>query len=115
MTTHAAPGGAPIPCMGDGCRICQLIDPASPHYREDYRRLFHPEEFPGEPWIESPPPTLPSNPTAAESLGLVARMRACPHWRARSDCGCGVNGCAIGKGRDGLVSHADCFACLSGV
>lgn len=40
------------------CRICQLIDPSSPHYREEYRRLYVPEDFPDAP-APPPPFTLP--------------------------------------------------------
>lgn len=52
-------------------------------------------------------------PTSAETMALIARMKACPHWVKRTDCGCGVNQCLAGKGKDGLVGHRDCFACLS--
>ena len=45
-------------------------------------------------------------------LARIAAMKACPDWVASSDCGCGNNRCALGKGRDGVVSHQDCFACL---
>jgi hypothetical protein len=46
---HVASNGAITPCMLERfgrCRICELIDRDGPHYRESYRRLFHPEEFP---------------------------------------------------------------------
>ncbi len=48
------------------------------------------------------------------AMKWIARMRACPHFEASSECGCGVNRCRLGKGKDGLVSHADCRACLGG-
>lgn len=64
MTEHVAPGMAPIPCLKErfgSCPTCELLDPASPRYREGYRRLFHPEEFP-----ESPaPPPVPAPPAVA--------------------------------------------------
>ncbi len=31
------------------CRICELIDPASPSYSPGMRRMYHPEEFPDQP------------------------------------------------------------------
>lgn len=46
------------------------------------------------------------------TLALLARMKSCPHWQAASDCGCGHNRCAAGKGNQGVVSHRDCFHCL---
>jgi hypothetical protein len=48
----------------------------------------------------------------SKTVALLDRMRACPNFVRRSDCGCGVNECRAGKGCTGLVSHADCFACL---
>lgn len=53
-------------------------------------------------------PTMP----AVLSISLVFQMKACPHWVARTNCGCGVNECRAGKGNAGLVSHNDCFVCL---
>lgn len=52
MSEHRAAGREPIPCHakeGLRCRICELIDRDGPHYQESYRRLFHPEEFGGDP------------------------------------------------------------------
>lgn len=50
---------------------------------------------------------------ARESIALVERMKACPHWIPETECGCGgLARCALGRGRDGLVNHHDCFACL---
>lgn len=54
----------------------------------------------------------PSRPSAQTTINLIAEMKGCPHWVARSDCGCGVNVCRAGKGKAGLVSHADCQVCL---
>lgn len=51
-------------------------------------------------------------PAPAQVAANIARMKACPHWEASSACGCGNNICRIGKGRAGVVSHADCFTCL---
>lgn len=64
---HRTPDGETIRCNAGtprGCRICELIDPASPHYREDYRRRFHPEEFP------DPAPVAPS--TGGPSIARLA-------------------------------------------
>jgi hypothetical protein len=57
--------------------------------------------------------TAADPPRPTEVAALIARMKACPHWRATSACGCGLNLCAAGKGKGGVVSHADCFACLA--
>lgn len=51
-----------MPCQLDShgrCAICHRIDPASPGYSSDYRRLFHPEEFPAGPEPEPPRPAEP--------------------------------------------------------
>lgn len=54
-----------------------------------------------------------ATPACGETLAMLARMKKCPNWVARSDCGCGVNECRVGKGKAGLVSRQDCFACLA--
>lgn len=51
--------------------------------------------------------------TASETIALIARMKSCEHWEATSDCGCSANICKAGKGKEGIVNHADCFACLT--
>ena len=53
-----------------------------------------------------------ARPSIAASLSLWGRIRACPHWTKSTDCGCGVNECALGKGDRGRVGHHDCFECL---
>jgi hypothetical protein len=59
------------------------------------------------------PSTSPALPSVAESLSVLQQMKACPHRTAETTCGCGgVATCTLGKGKGGLVSHADCFACL---
>ncbi|WP_254053225.1 hypothetical protein [Singulisphaera sp. GP187] len=65
--------------------------------------------------VQVNPALSPPRPTVAESTALIARMKACPHWQASSECGCGVNRCLAGKGREGKVSHQDCFECLQEV
>jgi hypothetical protein len=62
MLYHSAAGHPPLPCsMGSHgrCRICDLIDRDGPHYREDYRRRFHPEEFGETPAPRIAPPAPP--------------------------------------------------------
>lgn len=62
MDYHQAPGHPSIACTREagGCAICDRIEVGGPRYREDYRRLFHPEEFPDEP-----PPAVASRPAPA--------------------------------------------------
>jgi hypothetical protein len=64
--------------------------------------------------VEARPETAAATrPSVAESLSVLERMKACPHRTDETGCGCGgMARCALGKGRDGLVNHADCFACL---
>lgn len=41
-------------------------------------------------------------------------MKACDYRLSESDCGCGgLARCLLGKGRDSLVNHFDCFDCLT--
>lgn len=54
----------------------------------------------------------PSRPPVAGVIEFHRRMRACEHWQRSSGCGCGLNRCALGKGRAGVVSHEDCRICL---
>lgn len=71
MAEHITRDGAALACTTERlgtCRVCDLITPGSPAYREDYRRLFHPAEFPGDPppdvapdptpWPAPPPPSF---------------------------------------------------------
>lgn len=86
-------------------RYCQLVDPASPiHDPRWITKLAADPECPERP----PATTIP----VAETLGLIVRMKACRSWQASSSCGCSVNLCLEGKGKDGRVTHADCFDCL---
>lgn len=48
----------------------------------------------------------------AVTLDLIARMKKCEFWEKVNDCGCGANKCLAGKGRQGVVSHQNCFDCL---
>jgi hypothetical protein len=53
---------------------------------------------------------------AQESIAPLKMMRECAFRIAAADCGCaGLARCIAGHGRDGLVNHFDCFACLSAV
>jgi hypothetical protein len=48
-----------------------------------------------------------------QSLDLLKRMKECPYRTDETGCGCGgMAKCALGKGREGLVNHLDCFTCL---
>jgi hypothetical protein len=58
-------------------------------------------------------PAVAHRPTVAASLDTLAEMKRCPERTPEAGCGCGgLARCALGKGREGLVNHADCFACL---
>jgi hypothetical protein len=116
---HVMANGHAMPCQREShgyCRTCDLIDRDGPHYREDYRRIFHPEEFPDAPPL--PPPTVapqsagpaPAAVIDPERAALLARLGSCPFW-IRMGCGCGENRCAAGRGVRGLVFASDCDAC----
>lgn len=47
----------------------------------------------------------------SENTALLARMKSCPSFEPRTDCGCGVNFC---KRDDKEVSRQECFSCLRG-
>lgn len=109
-------GGAVIPCTREKlgrCSICDRIDPGSPAYNEAYRRIFHPDEFPGEPppVIEpgpAPGPTPPPStirPMLAGDLMEAAAKRLgadrLANWIAdklgMDDCGCAHRRDAINR------------------
>lgn len=98
------------PCLAQVARhprYCQFMDPESPIHDERYRAML--AAYPG------PPPIMdePARPPVTESLILLERMKGCEHRTTETECGCGgLARCALGKGREGLVNHADCFACL---
>src|SRR4051812_48534782 len=96
------------PCEGLRVRrLCELVDPGHAAYNPAYRSLLG--QLPGGAAV--PGAAMP--PGVGESLALLRAMNACPQRAARTDCGCaGLGRCALGRGRDGLVNHRDCFACL---
>lgn len=97
---HVSRDGARVPCLRVShgrCRVCELTDRASPYYREDYRRLFHPEEFPeSAPKVTPPIQGQPARsiPLAGDVVAaLTARVGAdrAAEWVASKlgkDCGC---------------------------
>lgn len=105
MPTHIANGvSTPCPCQqGQGCRICELIDPASPHYREEYHRLYHPEEFGLTPGtivtvvqaLTDPAPIPSTWPLAGDLVAAMTKrvgIDRLTNWVAEElgggDCGC---------------------------
>lgn len=124
LPDHIAPGLAPIACTGPSCRVCRLIDPASPDYREDYRRLFHPAEFPAveaPPSPPPPPPTPPPNPHAARRLLVLGcDYRLEPVGLEKGEgCSCQARtACLLRRGKwaddPARVDYADCLVCVGG-
>jgi hypothetical protein len=95
-------------------RLCELADPAHGEPASAYRRLL--ESLAG---VAIPVPArgvddgTSAAPGVRESVTLLRLMNACGHRTARTNCGCaGLGRCDLGGGRDGLVNHLDCFACL---
>jgi hypothetical protein len=93
-------------------RFCELINPAHAAYNPDYlpllKRLAQ-ETGQNQPALNR----AGAAPRLAESLALIAQMKACPHRRPEDGCGCaGLARCDLSKGRKGLVNHLDCFDCL---
>lgn len=81
-----------------------------PRYcRPEYRAVVLAYENPFQSVISE---TERNRESLRQSLSLIARVKACPSWEASSSCGCGNNRCRLGRGRDGIVSHQECFACL---
>lgn len=82
------------------------------------------EKRPSLPFVPTPPvaqlergvdsdpaPQPVTRPSVAETLALVAKIKACPHW-SKPSCSCQWGVCALGKGRGGQVSHDECRECL---
>lgn len=86
-----------------------------------FEKVFVPGPDGEMAWINPPPvkPKVDKPPTPAtvvkgvgEVFALIDRMKNCKSWLASSSCGCGANQCLAGKGRQGIVNHQDCFACI---
>ena len=89
--THVAANGSVTNCRGDRCRICAMIDRSGPHYREDYRRLFHPEEFPDAPAVSQPTPAIPLAGDLVAALTAKLGADRAAKWVAEKlggDCHC---------------------------
>ncbi|WP_165235373.1 hypothetical protein [Aquisphaera insulae] len=115
--------------MNDKCGHCPvsagMCRGQSPRYGHLCRRAAqgHPVELraivdlsaggiPPEP-APPPPPPEPPRPAPDQVMGELKIVAHCPHRDERTDCGCGgLARCSLGKGRDGLVNHQDCLACL---
>jgi hypothetical protein len=102
------------PCEGLGVRrLCELVDPNHAAYNPAYRSLLGDLAGDAAGSTGAAVQDAPTRLGVGESLTLLRTMNACPHRSARTDCGCaGLGRCALGRGRDGLVNHLDCFACL---
>lgn len=104
--------GQEQPCLAQIARhprYCRLIDPESSIYQPGYVAVLLKHTDCPEPVT---PPDEAKVPLSV-SLGLIARMKACPSWVASASCGCGgANTCLAGKGQRGIVNYQDCFACL---
>ena len=91
-----------VRCRGqDVRRFCELIDPADPQYNPGYRAVILAES--------ARVAGAPALPTVAESVLLVAAMKACP-YRSTGANGCGCGRCGLRGGA--AVSHLECFACI---
>jgi hypothetical protein len=53
-----------------------------------------------------------TRPTPSEAFKAMNLVRACPHRSRDEGCGCSGARCALGKGKDGLVSHRECLVCV---
>jgi hypothetical protein len=73
-------------------------------------------EPPAEPVVNSTAQSTPMTPEARQELLItIDQVKAISLCRQRSvdGCGCGGRGrCGLGKGRDGIVYHPDCLACI---
>lgn len=99
-------------------RYRDLCDPTHPAYHPAYVALVlrlaghAPPDMP-----PAPVPVLPSG--VGPSLDAIRRRELCPHYVPRrrfaesgiADCGCGLDHCRAGRGRQGGVTLADCAAC----
>ncbi|AGA26032.1 hypothetical protein [Singulisphaera acidiphila] len=118
---EACPVAEGLPCYRDPGTCQRVAQPGQEAFRETIARhgkilaaqaVLATQSMGGVQPVTLERVSSPTRPTVAASTVLIARIKACPHWQASSECGCGVNRCAAGKGRDGKVSHQDCFECL---
>lgn len=101
-------------------RFRDLTDPTHPEYHPGtvavVMRMARAEPLSGAPEVVGHGATIvgpqPAKVPIPAVLEFHRRMRACPHWERSSGCGCGLNRCKVGKGKEGVVSHDDCRSCL---
>lgn len=85
---HSRADGSGTPCTREShgrCRLCELTDRDGPYYREDYRRLFHPDEFPEAPRIPAPQPRTQPRTTATPHVPLAGDVFAALAARIGAD------------------------------
>jgi glycosyltransferase involved in cell wall biosynthesis len=102
--------------------FCLQVDPGHPRYQpkraEAMRRMVDGNpKLVAEPTImatATPAVAIAATATGSvtDAIALLKRMRSCVWWEKRTDCGCGVNRCNLGKGRNGQVNHQDCMDCI---
>ncbi len=123
---HVGRNGLVVACQREkfgACRICDLIDRGGQHYREGYRRLFHPKEFSAD---EEP---VASETHAADPGSMAAETTPNPHAERNllilgcdyrgPKLGCGCNDkrwCGLRKGPWAddpyAVTYSDCLRCV---
>lgn len=95
-----------LPLVSRHRRLCELLDPAHPKHHPGYRAIAAQKHEQAEA-IEAERRASKTATTRTK----FARMKRCPHWEKATDCGCGINRCALGRGDRGRVAHSDCFKC----
>jgi hypothetical protein len=123
MRTHTA-NGVEIACRREtagSCRMCDLSDPASPHYRADYAALYGGADVAGTV-------TYVATATAPESAyphaGRDLLVRGCDYrldavgLERGEGCGCTpMTRCLLGRGKwgddPGAIDYGDCLECMS--
>lgn len=87
-------------CPGEKARrLCDLANPDHPAYRPEYRVTLANHAI-----------SEAENPTVAESMDLLNRMKSCAFRSVDPGCGCSGGRCSLRSAA--IVGYADCFACL---
>lgn len=99
---HCPLAGIDRPCPGQRVRrLCRKADCHDP--KHDPAIIPH---------ILAWRPRGQEVPSAKETMAIIRRIKECPSWERDPTCGCGLNRCSEGKGKNGVISQLDCLACL---
>lgn len=102
-------------------KFCLQVNPEDPAYHPRMSKIVQAlslgvpieslESREGGGMLRTKTNYVPHLPSPSAVLANIRAVKACPHW-SNPACGCAQGKCALGKGRDGLVTYEECLRCL---